>query len=160
MRFHFASATARLSRRVSTQSMPSRITFDQIKATVEPKPGIYEIHTNGGIPLKVGIGGDIQCRLLDHGASRQSGLRLKAGGNRNSPSDVESKKSILAKHLYYDTAIAPKYDLTTESGRRTFLQEQCYIVFEIVETVERAKELEVVREGSGHFRYVGQVACR
>lgn len=147
-------------RGVSKQKMAARITFDQIGTSVEPKPGIYEIHTNAGVPLKVGIAGDIKCRLLDHRASRQSGLRLKAGGSWDRPNDVESKKSVLAKHLYYDTSVAPEYHLTTEMGRRAFLREQCYVMFEIVETVGRAKELEALRESSGLFRYVGRVICR
>ena len=68
--------------------------FDEIEARVGKEPGIYEIYTNDGISLKVGIGVNIRNRLKQHRASRQSGLKLKLGGNFQNPSDVMSKSSI------------------------------------------------------------------
>lgn len=64
--------------------------------------GLYEIQTQDGRPLKVGISKQLCRRLCQHRASRQKPLRLKPGGHRSNPSDVISKQSVLAKHLYYD----------------------------------------------------------
>lgn len=140
--------------------MSQKIRFSDIKTLVPAQPGIYEIHTITGIPLKVGIGGNLRERLLQHRASRQSGLKLKAGGQRCNPSDVQSKKSILAKHLYYDTSLAANYDLKSEAGRRMFLAKECYFTFELTSSSTEARELEKLREHQLQFRYVGDVLNR
>lgn len=79
---------------------------------------------------------------------------------RLKPSDVKSKASILAKHLYYDRSITTEYDLTTDAGRRSFLQECCYIIFEVTKDRIEAKNIERQREEDGSFRYVGQCQVR
>jgi hypothetical protein len=134
--------------------------FSEIERDVPAQAGIYEIHTFTGIPLKVGIGGDLRKRLLQHRASKQSALRLKAGGQRCNPSDVRSKESILAKHLYYDTSLVADYDLRSEAGRRMFLKEKCYFIFELTANRAEARELEKLREDRSQFRYVGNVLKR
>lgn len=127
---------------------------------VQQRPGVYEIYTNAGIPLKVGTGKDLRKRLLQHRASRQSGLKLQLGGDWNNPCDVHSKASILAKHLYYDGLIAKEYNLRVESGRQRFLEEQCYIVLvRITQNLAEAQALEkqLEREGKHTYRYIGKV---
>lgn len=140
--------------------MEQRLRFDKLEGNVPTEPGIYEIHMLSGEALKVGIGKDLLQRLKDHRASRQSGLKLKPQGSWSNPSDVQSKKSILAKHLYFDSVLVKNYNLTSEAGRRSFLQEQCYIVFKVTSSVHEAKDLERVRECSGQFRYIGLVHKR
>lgn len=123
-------------------------------------PGLYEIHTTTGIPLKVGISKNLRKRLIQHRASRQSGLRLKPGGTWENPRDVESKNSVLAHHLYYDAQISPSVDLTSESGRRYFLENFCVVFIELTDSLDAARTLEKSRERSGIFRYVGPVMNR
>ena len=145
---------------VEGRKVIKRIRFSQIENIGAGKSGVYEIHTNAGIPLKVGIGGDLLSRLLQHRASRQSCLRLKPGGQRCNPSDVQSKGSILAKHLYYGASIASGYDLTSEIDRQRFLEEECYIVFEVTGNEGEARRREKLREQTGQFRYAGRVLKR
>ena len=140
--------------------MPAKVRFTEIKQVVPAKPGIYEIYTVTGTPLKVGIGGNLRKRLLQHHASRQSCLRLKPDGNWSNPKDVVSKGSILAKHLYYDSRFSKKHNLTTEAGRRMFLEENCFITFKVTPTRELARELEKLREQQCFFRYCSQVQAR
>lgn len=123
-------------------------------------PGLYEIHTITGIPLKVGISKNLCKRLIQHRASRQSGLKLKPGGTWADPRDVESKKSVLAQHLYFDAQISSSVDLTSEAGRREFLENFCVIVIELTDSLDAARALEKSRELSGIFRYVGPVMER
>jgi hypothetical protein len=139
--------------------MRQRIRFREIE-NIEEKPGIYEIYTDSGVALKVGIATRLRKRLLQHRASRQSCLKLKPGGQWNNPNDVMSKGSILAKHLYYDGSITTEYDLSAETGRRAFLCERCYIVFEITRTKLEARELERDRESDGRYRYLKMVQKR
>ncbi len=122
--------------------MSRRLRFDELEGNVPSKPGIYEIYMLFGEALKVGVGKSLLQRLKDHRASRQGGLKLKPNGDWNDPSDVDSKKSILAKHLFFDSSIAKNYDLTLEVGRRRFLGEQCYFVFEMTDSREEAKRRE------------------
>lgn len=91
-----------------------RLKFSEV-GDVERSPGIYEIYTLEGVPLKVGIAGDLRRRLVDHGRSAQSGLKFRVGNSARTPRQVVSKRSILAKHLYFDTSIAPDYDSATTS---------------------------------------------
>lgn len=122
--------------------------------------GIYEIHTVSGMPLKVGIAIDLRKRLIQHRASRQNALKLKPGGKWLSPKDVLSKQSILAKHLYYDATIAPRYDLKSEAGRREFLEKCCVIIAQPTSCRNEARTLEKQREAIGEFRYFGKVRIR
>jgi len=141
--------------------MRQRIRFSEIESEVPGnKPGIYEIHTDSGIALKVGISCRLKKRLLQHRTSRDSALELTQGGSRENPGDVKSKGSILAKHLYYDASLTTGYDLRTETGRRAFLEEVCYIVFQLTEDTNAAREEERRRERDGAFRYVGRVVKR
>ncbi|MEQ1935944.1 MAG: hypothetical protein ABL962_18975 [Fimbriimonadaceae bacterium] len=123
-------------------------------------PGFYEILLNSGTPLKCGIASNLFERLRDHGASRQSGLKLKDKGNWSRPSDVKSKKSILAKHLYFDEQIAPSYNLKIQGERQRFLEECCKVRVRITESIESARALERDAEASGAYRYVGSVLLR
>ena len=141
--------------------MPTIIRFIEIEGKVpREKPGIYEIHTDTGIALKVGIGSHLRERLLQHRASRDSALKLKEGGTRENPNDVESKGSILAKHLYYDESITRSFDMKTQAGCRAFLEQLCYIVFDVTDSLSAADEEEKRRERSGSFRYLGSVVKR
>jgi hypothetical protein len=107
-----------------------------------------------------GISGNLRKRLVQHRASRQNALKLKAGGQRSDPNDVNSKSSILAKHLYYDTLLVADYDLQSEAGRRAFLEEKCYFVFELTRNRAKARDLEKMRECQLPFRYLGKVSKR
>lgn len=135
----------------------TRIRFSEIKSKVPPRPGIYEIHTDSGLPLKVGIGGDIQKRLLQHAESRQRGLKLKQLGSWQKPADVESKRSILAKHLYF-ADLGSGLDLKTELGRQQFLLAHCYILFRVTSTRAEARDIERAIEAGRCFRFVGKTA--
>lgn len=140
-----------------------RIRFDKIVASIPKQPGIYEIWTDSGKALKVGISINALKRLKDHAASRKSGLPQKSGDrDAPTPKDICSKKSILAKHLYFDQSLATEYncDLRDETGRREFLAKHCYIVFEKTASKAIAREMEREREESGCFRYTGDVVPR
>lgn len=100
-----------------------KVKFDEIKSNVSTNPGIYEIYTNDGMALKVGIAANLKKRLLQHANSRQKSLKFSIEAENVMPSDVDSKQSILAKHLYFDSSISPKYNLTSEIGRQSFLNE-------------------------------------
>lgn len=134
--------------------------FSEIKTNVELSPGLYEISTNGGVPLKVGIAKELRKRLLAHGASKQSRLKLKDDSLGYVLNNVESKQSILAKHLYFDSSITRKYDLTTESGRASWLEDECHVIIRYTQSREEARELEREKEASGMYRYVGRVRQR
>jgi hypothetical protein len=137
------------------------IRFSEIDTEVPNQPGIYEIHTDTGVALKVGIASNLRKRLRQHRASLQSCLPLKKpDGDRSDPNQVQSKRSILAKHLYYDTSIAPGIDLRLQLERRLFLEQKCHIVFTVAETIAQAREWERQREGSGVYRYTGTVVKR
>ena len=135
--------------------------FSEIKHRVERgQPGIYEIHTTSGLKLKVGVSGDLHRRLCQHRASRQSGLHLPPGGDWSNPNDVRSKQSIMTKHLYYDGAIAPDYDLKSEAGRCEFLEDRCVVTIEPTASRADAVILERQQEATGEYRYVGEVIVR
>jgi hypothetical protein len=135
------------------------IRFSEIDERVCARPGVYEIHTIGGLPLKVGIGSNLLCRLRSHRASRQSGLRTALADLRraSNPGQVVSKASILAKHLFFDAAIAPGYDLRSERGRREFLETQCRVSVEYCVSREEAAQIERERERTARFRYCRKV---
>lgn len=139
--------------------MRQRIAFRDIDTLDTKRPGVYEVHTRSGAAA-VGIAADLKKRLRQHRASRDSALKLKSEGDRKNPNDVLSKQSILAKHLYYDSEIAPAFDLTTELGRQRFLQTECVVHYEYTATRDAAREFEKRREASGRFRYVGRVRAR
>ena len=136
-----------------------RIEFGDIETIDLTAPGYYEIHTNNDVPLKVGIGANLRRRLMQHRESRQKYLKLKPDGSWSNPGDVISKRSILAKHLYF---AEPKknYDLKTENGRREFLLKECYILFRITISKAEARELEKASEREGRFQYMGRVSAR
>lgn len=123
-------------------------------------PGLYEIHTNGGRALKVGIAGNLRLRLSNHFRSRQSRLKLVEGGSWRNPDDVRSKQSILAKHLFFDGSITSKYDLKTEEGRRSFLEHECVVRYVCTADRNAARTLEQRRERSRKYRYCGRTERR
>lgn len=137
-----------------------KITFDQINEKAPSSPGIYEIFTNDGVPLKVGISVNLRKRLKAHARSKQSRLKLRDESESVSLSNMVSKQSILAKHLYFDSSLTNAYDLTTELGRQSFLQQCCYLLIVEKTSREDAREAERVLESSGKYRYVGRVIER
>jgi excinuclease UvrABC nuclease subunit len=52
-----------------------KIRFPDIEVHVPTTAGLYEIYTDQGIALKVGIAVNLLKRLKSHRASRDSGLR-------------------------------------------------------------------------------------
>jgi len=136
------------------------IRFSEVDKLPQGQPGLYEVLLLDGTPLKVGIGKNLRKRLMNHRRSPDSGLRLKQGGDRLNPDDVVCKCSILGKHLYYDRAIAPGYDLETQAGRRQFLLEQCKLRVRFTASREEARDLERAMEAAGAYRYVGRVVVR
>ncbi len=134
--------------------------FNEIELYIRPgQPGLYVINT-GDIPLKVGISTDLRRRLIQHRNSQQNGLKLVPGGSWDNPADVLSKRSILAKHLFFDFKIAGDYDLQAEHGRRRFLSEYCSIEIVTTRTKAEARLLEKELELRGGFRYAGKVLIR
>jgi len=141
--------------------MSNHLTLDEaVRQLRDRVPGLYEIWTVDGRPLKVGISDDLGSRLKCHAASRESGLQLKTGGAWGNPDDVRSKASIFAKHLFFDSSVAPGYDLKSEFGRRAFIKEQCRVLVVLTESKAQARALERERERSGQFRYVGKPRVR
>lgn len=131
-----------------------KIRFSEIETTVPVAPGLYEIVTDEGRLLKVGISGNLSKRLIQHRQSKQSRLKLKEGGDWSSPSDAMSKQSILAKHLFFfsqDTG----FDLKNEAGRQAFLEQRCHVVVTVTSTREEAREMELLKERSGAYQFVG-----
>ncbi len=135
-----------------------RISFAEIATKVSEELGIYEIWTISEIPLKVGISNNLRKRLKQHAASRDSGLK-GLGCNPTQPAHLISKASILAKHLYFDSAltVTGDYDLSTEIGRKTYLSEKCYIKFCVMKKRDDARALEKQLEKSDKFRYARKV---
>ncbi|MBN1461646.1 MAG: hypothetical protein JXA57_19110 [Armatimonadetes bacterium] len=123
-------------------------------------PGVYEIRLLDGTPLKVGIAANLRKRLRQHRASRDSGLKWNDAGVRESPGDVLSKQSILAKHLYFDHEIGSGFDLQTEVGRQAFLEDRCDVSFQATATRAEARLIEIERETLGGYRYIGRVRVR
>lgn len=140
--------------------MSNRLNFTEIASRAPTTSGVYEIYFEPDVPLKVGMGRNLRTRLMQHGASRDSGLRLKPNGDASNPDHMRSKASVLAKHLYYDQEICPEYDLKTQIGRKDFLQRRCYILIWQTPTAQEARDEERRREKSARFRYVGKVEKR
>lgn len=140
----------------------TRIRFSEIRDFIPTTPGIYEIYTDSGEALKVGISANLCKRLCRHAASLDRGLIFDAECNIDDaiPADVTSKRSILTKHLYFDRSLTDKYDLKTQQGRRGFLLSCCYIQFEETPTRESARAKERELEQSGKYRYKGLVIVR
>ncbi len=95
-------------------------------------------------------------------AWRVAAARAKRGQREDgwvNPSEVRSKRSILAKHLYFDSSIAPRYNLRCEADRQKFLEQDCRIP---VNPMRRAaaREYERERERTACIRYVGRVINR
>jgi hypothetical protein len=136
--------------------------FSDIESQVEHQPGVYEIHTASGIPLKVGIARDLLARLRRHRASRQSGLRARGCelDDATDPSQVVSKASILAKHLFFDASLTRGYALRTEPGRQEFLERCCTVRVHPCRTRHEAREIERAMERGRQFRYQGRVTNR
>jgi hypothetical protein len=130
-----------------------RITFADVATLVPEKPGLYEIYTLDGIPLKVGISINLRKRLTQHAESKQKYLVCKNGDWSNA-NNLTSKRSILAKHLYFYKANG--YDLTLENDRQRFLKNECCILFLVTANREEARELEREREAGGRFQFVGR----
>jgi hypothetical protein len=137
-----------------------KLRFDEIERSVPTSAGLYEIFTDHGIALKVGIAANLRIRLLQHARSSQQGLKIIRETNSPIPRDITSKKSILAKHLYFDTTITDSYDLKSEQGRRHFLLNCCHLVVQPTNTREEARIIEIALERSGAYRYVGRVSPR
>lgn len=135
-------------------SQTFKIRFCDIESSAPAGPGLYEIATNEGELLKVGISGNLQKRLVQHRQSKQSRLKLKEGGDWSKPSDVTSKQSILAKHLYF-YAQANGYDLKTENGRQEYLEHCCHVLITPTLTREDARTMERLKEQSGVYKFVG-----
>lgn len=130
--------------------------FDNLDE-IQNHPGLYKIYTIDGTPLKVGIAVNLRKRLKQHARSLQRRLKPKIADQVHAPRDLQSKQSILAKHLYFDRSLTDKYDLTTELGRQAFLTQQTYLLITYTKTREEARELEKIEEASGIWRYQGRV---
>lgn len=143
---------------MANQNQYQRISFTEIAEKVREEPGIYEIWTESGNRLKVGISKNLRKRLKQHAASRDSGLK-GLDSNPTEPAHITSKASILAKHLYFDRALdeARGYNLRSGKERKNFLAEKCYIKFLVTKTRDEARRLEIEMEKSGEFRYTREV---
>ena len=137
-----------------------KVGFSDVPQEIPAAPGIYEIWTHSGMRLKVGISFNLKNRLSDHKASRDSGLKFSADCDTNDPKpgDVRSRKSVLAKHLYFDKTLTTDGDLTTEQKRRDFLLNSCYITFK--EMPSRADARRIEKEIENQARYFGAVVSR
>ena len=131
-----------------------KIRFSEVETAVPSAPGLYEIVTDEGKLLKVGISGNLRRRLIQHRQSKQNRLKLKDGGDWSNPSDVLSKQSILAKHLFFQTPVTG-YDLKTEAGRQCFLEQRCHLLITVTLTRHEAREMEKLKEQSGAYQFVG-----
>ncbi len=137
-----------------------KIKFSEIYDKVPSKPGYYEIFTIDEVKLNVGIASNLKRRLIQHANSKQGALKFNGSEINPSPSGVRSKQSILAKHLYFDKTIEPQYDLTSEDGRKSFLNECCYLIVNVTETRDIARIIEIEKEKVGDYRYVGRTITR
>lgn len=139
--------------------MSIKIKFSQIDEKINSSFGLYEIYTNDNIHLKVGISNNLKRRLKQHRNSRQNSLKIKNVDLPILPNNMESKQSILAKHLYFDKNITKKYNLINEEERQQFLENECYIVITETSSKEDARTIEIQKEKE-NFRYIGIVQIR
>jgi hypothetical protein len=132
------------------------LSFERL-CEIQNEPGLYQIHTFDGVPLKVGIAKNLHRRLNQHFKSLQRRLKPKTTGEINHPSHLISKQSILAKHMFFDNTLTTDYDLKTESGRHEFLKQETYLLITYTPDREEAKRIEEIAEGSNIWRYKGRV---
>lgn len=135
-----------------------------LKDNVADSPGLYEIFLIDGTKLKVGISENVRRRLLDHAKSYQSGLKLKSefesfSLDEAAPFMIDSKKSILAKHLFFDREFAEKFnvDLKSQTGRREFLAKYCLVQVWPFNSKIDARRLEERKEKAGGYRYAKEI---
>lgn len=133
--------------------------FEEAVTAAPRSPGFYEIKTDREL-LKIGIATDLRRRLRQHARSKQSRLKSRLPEPWVEPSQVTSKGSILAKHLYFDHSLTRGYNLRIEKERLAFLREQCWVCFTPTRTREAARQFEMKAEASGSYRYVGTVVSR
>jgi len=133
--------------------------FKNVPQSLRGRPGVYEIRFDPVTLLKVGMSGDLYRRLSDHARSAQLGLKGPPEPWK-SPRDVQSKRSILAKHLYFDRSIATDLNLRTEQDRRTFLEGRCSVRYQVLPTTGAARALEQEMEKAGGHRYLRDVRIR
>jgi hypothetical protein len=119
--------------------------------------GVYEIRF-GRVRLKVGIAGDLWKRLSQHRNSR--GLKGPTTEPWKSPAQVRSKSSILAKHLYFDSGLAPEVNLRDETTRQEFLATRCQVRWQIHRNRKAARKKEIELESTKRYRYLGGVRRR
>lgn len=105
---------------------------------VPEKPGLYQIYRNDGTPLKVGISDNLRRRLM-------SNHRI---------SNIDN--SILACHMRLDETLAPEYNFAKRAKRQEFLENECYILWEVIEDKEELRRREKKLEATGKFRYTGE----
>lgn len=105
---------------------------------IPEKPGLYEIYCNDGTPLKVGISDNMYRRLM----------RNHRRSNTNN--------STLARHMELDKTLTSEYDFGNRAQRRKFLENECYILWEVVEDGEELRQREKELENTGKFRYTGK----
>jgi hypothetical protein len=130
--------------------------FDRLD-DIENTSGLYQIFTLDGLPLKVGIAKNLRSRLNQHLKSSQKRLRPSNDGEVLEPSHLQSKQSILAKHLYFDSSLTHNNDLKTESGRRNFLTKETYLLITYTHDRKEAERLEKIAERADMWRYKGRV---
>ena len=133
--------------------------FNGVPATLRGTVGVYEI-AKGRTLLKVGIANCLVKRLRQHSDSLQGRLKGPKREPWTTPSAVKSKGSILTKHLYFDTEIAPGFDLRKQEDRQHFLQQCCHVRWKAMPSRKAARELERKLEASGKYRYRGRVRER
>lgn len=153
----YSSAEGKLNVDTHFEALPFALSDLNKVAT---KTGLYQIFTDDGTPLKVGIATNLRARLRQHVRSAQKYLSFKTDAANASPTDVTSKRSILAKHLYFDQTLTNQHDLRLEADRQRFLMNDCYVLITYTQTRELARELEKKLENKRIFRYQGKVQIR
>lgn len=78
-------------------------------------------------------------------------------GEVSEPSHLQAKQSILAKHLYFDTALTNAFNLKSEQGRQDFLKDETYLLITATSNIDEARRLEKIAESSDMWRYKGRV---
>jgi hypothetical protein len=153
------SRSVRLNKPLASAEFSDWMRFSDVPQSLRGRHGVYEVRFDSLTLLKVGMSGDLYRRLSDHARSAQLGLKGPPGP-WESPKDVQSKRSILAKHLYFDRSIAPDLNLRTEQGRQAFLEGRCTVRYQVLPTTEAARALEQAMEKAGDYRYLRDVRIR